>query len=137
MSALVEVLYPLPDQRRTALSLLGWWESRRLVYNQAVGLTGLFTLAVAWLIGPEGGLPIAMMPQVALVYGVMANLCYSMGWGVEVAARLLWGRQAPRLGPLLFRQGLIFSVGLTLLPVLLMTMFRLAMLAEAAISIVF
>jgi hypothetical protein len=137
MSALVEVLYPLPDVRRTPLSTLRWWESRRLLYNQVVGATGLFTLAVAGLIGPEGGMPIAMMPQVALVYGVMANICYSMGWGIELAARLLWGRQSPRLGPLLFREGLIFSVGLTLLPVLLMTMFRLVMLAEAVVSVVF
>jgi hypothetical protein len=31
----------------------------------------------------------------------------------------MWGRSAPDLGPLLFRQGLIFSVGLTLFPLLL------------------
>ena len=37
-------------------------------------------------------------------------------------ARAVWGRRAPDMGPLLFRQGLIFSVGLTLLPMLVMAM---------------
>ena len=136
MSALVEVLYPLPDVRRTPLSTLRWWESRRLVYNQVVGATGLLTLLVASLIGPEGGLPLAMMPQVALVYGVAANVCYSMGWGAELLAQLVWGRQAPRLGPLLFRQGLIFSVGLTLLPVLVMMLARTAQLVLGLLGLV-
>ena len=31
----------------------------------------------------------------------------------------LWGDQAPRAGPALFRQGVIFSVGLTLFPIAL------------------
>ena len=136
MSALVEVLYPLPDVRRTPLSLLGWWESRRLAYNQVVGTAGLVTLAVAGTIGPEGGMPLSVMPQVALAYGLAANVCYSMGWALELLAQMIWGRQAPRVGPLLFRQGLIFSVGLTLLPVLLMVFFRMAMIAFGVLDLV-
>ena len=45
MGQLVEILYPLPDRRRTALSNLVWWESKRLTYNKAVGGAGLVTLA--------------------------------------------------------------------------------------------
>ena len=137
MTALVEVLYPLPDQRRTPVTLLRWWESRRLVYNQVVGVTGLFTLLVAGVIGPEGGMPLAVMPQVALVYGLAANVCYSMGWGAELLARVVWGRQAPRMGPLLFRQGLIFSVGLTLLPALAITLFQTGRLVLGVLGAIF
>jgi hypothetical protein len=57
-----------------------------------------------------------MVAMVSLLYAVMANVCYSLGWVVELLARRLWGRSAPDLGPLLFREGLIFSVGLTLMP---------------------
>ena len=134
MSALVEVLYPLPDLRRTPLSLLGWWESRRLLYNQVLGATGLFTLAVGFAIGPWEN-PMDLLVG-AGSYAVMANVCYSMGWAMEVVATALWGRQAPRLGPLLFRQGLIFSVGLTLLPVFLMVFVRIVMLLAGAVEMV-
>ena len=123
MSSLVEVLYPLPDMRRTPLSTVRWWESRRLVFNKAVGAAGLVTMAGVSLfvsLPPYGSvLPSEVMVMAAAVYGVLANGCYTLGWIAELIARRAWGRSAPDLGPLLFRQGLIFSVGLTLLPILL------------------
>jgi hypothetical protein len=127
MSQLVEALYPLPDVRRTPLSLLRWWESRRLFYNKVVGGAGLVTLAGVSIVSalPPHPLPFGdpfSDPGLligAAVYGILANGCYSMGWLLELAAQRLWGRRAPDVGPLLFRQGLIFSVGLTLLPILL------------------
>jgi hypothetical protein len=99
------------------MTLLRWWESRRLFYNKVVGATGLLTLAGVFLLLPGRGE--LMAPQAALMvlaYGVMANVCYSLGWTVEMVARWVWGREAPVMGPLLYRQGLIFSVGLTLFP---------------------
>ena len=123
MSQLVEALYPLPDIRRTPLSSLRWWESRRLFYNKIVGATGLVTLAGISVISllPPHPVPVGPLPMLvgSVVYGVLANGCYSAGWLLEMLARKVWGRQAPDLGPLLFRQGLIFSVGLTLFPLLL------------------
>lgn len=122
MSSLVEVLYPVPDVRRTPLSTLRWWESRRLVFNKAVGAAGVVTLAgvsVLFSLPPYAdplSLPDLLGP--AAVYAVLANGCYTLGSVTELVARRLWGRSAPDLGPLLFRQGLIFSVGLTLLPLL-------------------
>ena len=126
MSQLVEVLYPSPDVRRTALSSLRWWESRRLLFNKVVGASGLVTLTgisvlfllPPWTLGEPQ--PLAMATFAAL-YGLAANACYTLGWLAENVARAVWGRRAPDLGPLLFRQGLIFSVGLTLLPLLLVT----------------
>lgn len=124
MSSLVEALYPLPDLRRTPLSTLRWWESRRLSFNLTVGAAGLTTISVLYLLSmilPWWG-PLRLveaLPAVA-AYAVMANVCYSLGWLSELVARLAWGPRAPHMGPLLYRQGLIFSVGLTLLPILLM-----------------
>jgi len=122
MSQLVEVLYPVPDLRRTPLSSLRWWESHRLTYNKAVGAAGLVTLAVISLFDalPPDSSPVNPLGMLvmAAVYAVAANGCYTAGWLIELLARRVWGRSAPDIGPLLFRQGLIFSVGLTLLPVL-------------------
>ena len=42
----------------------------------------------------------------------------SFGWLAELLARAAWGTRAPNMGPLLYRQGFIFSIGLTLLPIL-------------------
>ena len=120
MSALVEILYPTPLVRRSPLSLLRWWESRRLLYNKIVGGAGLVTLSVGVAIASlpgGGGLPNPMdgLAMVA-IYGIFANGCYTLGWMLEMVARYVWGDRAPYMGPLLFREGLIFSVGLTLLP---------------------
>jgi hypothetical protein len=124
MSQLVEVLYPVPDLRRTPLSSLRWWESRRLLFNNVVGATGLVTLAgvsVLFMLPPRvlGEFSLLGMVAVSVAYGIAANACYTLGWLAELVALAVWGRRAPDLGPLLFRQGLILSVGLTLFPVLL------------------
>lgn len=139
MSQLVEVLYPVPDLRRTPLSALRWWESRRLLFNKVVGATGLATLASIslFLVLPPhtmgGPHPLAMLAMAA-AYAVAANACYTLGWLLELAARAMWGRRAPDIGPLLFRQGLIFSVGLTLLPVLLVGMSWIVHVVLAIVS---
>jgi hypothetical protein len=117
-----DVLFPPADQRRTTTSLLKWWESRRLTFNVIVGGTGLLTLLVVYAISfipPSARIPFAWQPIVA--YAILANICYTFGWTIEATAQRIWGDKCPRFGPALFRQGLAFSVGLTLLPILLMS----------------
>jgi hypothetical protein len=117
------MLFPPADTRRTTLSLLAWWETRRATYNIAVGSAGVVTLVVTHLISwiPPGipGIPFDWRPIVA--YGVLANICFTFGWSIEAVAQRLWGDKCPRFGPALFRQGLAFSVGLTLLPILIVS----------------
>lgn len=132
-SRLVETLFPLPDHRRTPLSLFRWWESRRWLYNKVVGTTGLITLTGVLLVHPyraemlEPGLVVAV-----LAYGVAANLCYSLGWIADVWAHLIWGRKAPDLGPILFREGLVLSVGVTLIPLVITVLLTLASMVFGA-----
>jgi len=113
------VFFPPADERRTTLSMLGWWEKRRFSYNVVVGTSGLFALAVMKLISIiPPGLPMAGPPwQGVVLFGVAANVCYTFGFGIEFALARLMGRKAPQLGPSLLRQGIAFSVGLTLLPI--------------------
>jgi hypothetical protein len=115
-----DILYPVAANRRTVGSIIGWWESRRLTYNVFVGSAGLLTLGVLRLIAflpPR--LPAAPPWQLVVVYGVLANVCYSFGWVLEAGAQRLWGDRVRPLGPPLFRQGVAFSVGLTMLPIVL------------------
>jgi hypothetical protein len=127
-----EVLFPLPAIRRTPIGILTWWESRRLIYNVIVGTTGVVTLGIMAAISViPPGLPRLMPPLPAiLAYGVIANVCYTFGPLVEIALQRLWQNRVLPVGPALFRQGLSFSVGLTLLPIILasgMWVARLAM----------
>jgi hypothetical protein len=114
-----DVLFPPADYRRTTLSTIAWWESRRGAFNLIVGITGLITLValkVITNIPPAFPTPLGWQPVVA--YGLLANVCYTFGWTIEVALRQIIGKRAPAIGPALFRQGIAFSVGLTLLPIL-------------------
>lgn len=120
MKPLTRLLFPLPALRRSPSTLLGWWESRRPAYNAIVGSAGVLTLAtmqfIDWL--PPHVLRIAVPWQAVVVYGVVANACYSCGFLLEVLCEGLWHGEVAPVGPSLFRQGLIFSVGLTLLPII-------------------
>jgi hypothetical protein len=115
-----DVLYPLAANRRTTGSIISWWESRRPTYNLIVGSAGLVTLGVLRVISSlPPHLPMALDWRPVVAYAVLANVCYSFGWVLEAGAQRLWGDRVRPLGPPLFRQGVAFSVGLTMLPIVL------------------
>ncbi len=123
---LADLLYSLPA-RRTPKAIFGWWERRRPAYNLIVGSAGAVTTAVAasviTLFG--GGLNPGMARDgllAILAFGAAANLWYTAGPVCEIALQKLFGNRVRPLGPHLFRAGLVFSVGLALLPLLWGTM---------------
>jgi hypothetical protein len=63
-----------------------------------------------------------------VAFGVLANVCYSLGPLVELTLHKLWGRAVLPVGPSLFRMGLTVSVRLALLPILIVIPFTLARL---------
>ena len=104
---------------RSRWSILRWWESRRLLFNLSVGSVGLLSLGTVALIGRlpphPGGFPVPW--DVVLVYGVLANICYTLGPVGDLVLRRVLGDRAAAVGPVLFRYGFVFSLGLTLLPI--------------------
>ena len=122
MSALTRILFPAPAEVRTTAAIFRWWESRRLTFNVAVGATGLITLLIIKVIAllPPLSTNLSVFWPGVIAYGVFANLFYSLGFLTEAAMQRAWHEETPRVGPALFRQGLTFSVGLTLFPVALM-----------------
>ena len=106
---------------RGPLQVIGWWERRRLMYNVSVGAAGVVTLAVGVALGVlpvPGSMPSELMG--VLLYGILANVCYTMGSVADLVLRRILGIRAPDIAPVLFRYGYVFSVGLTLLPIPLM-----------------
>jgi hypothetical protein len=132
VSMIGEVLFPLPAMRRTPIGILTWWESRRLVYNIIVGSTGLVSLAfmgILSLIPP--GLPNFFPPwQAILAYGALANVGFTVGPVVEITLQQLWKNRVLPVGPVLFRQGLSFAVGLTVLPMAITSVAWIARLGQ-------
>jgi hypothetical protein len=105
---------PIEDASRIAI--FRWWERRRPRYNLYVGLIGIVTWFLVIFAGSAAvkpGVdfeePLAMLIG-PFVYGILANLCYSLGPVFDV----IFYRRKPRV--LLFKVGLFFSVGLTALP---------------------
>jgi hypothetical protein len=108
---------------RTGWSVLKWWESRRPLYNVCVGAAGLTSLGTATALAllPPHPLPfplpsLSVLGGVAM-YGVLANLCYTLGAPADLFLRRILGDRAAAAGPVLFRYGFVFSLGLTLLPI--------------------
>lgn len=128
MTALTEFLFPAPA-RRSVTSIIGWWERRRLPYNLIVGAAGLVS-TVTWTVfaslPPLGSPPEPAMILGIVFFGVMANVCYCLGPTVEILVEKLWGREVLPTGPALYRMGLTFSVGLALLPGLLIILIWIA-----------
>jgi len=104
---------PAPYSRK---DLVRWWEARRLRFNMWVGSVGVITWLLVLIVGSLAVKPGVdfeeplMMIFGPIIYGVMANLCFSIGWIVDTM--LYRGR--PRAA--LYKAGLIFSVVLTALP---------------------
>ncbi|MBT8489237.1 MAG: hypothetical protein HKN72_11355 [Gemmatimonadetes bacterium] len=136
--SLVDFLYPTPAKRDT-MSILGWWEKRRLPYNLIVGGAGaLATLAFFFFatippLGAVPGLGLRILIPIG-VFGVMANVCYTFGSLMEIFTVKIWGRDVLPVGPALFRIGLTFSVGLALLPALLIVIIWVARIVATVVG---
>jgi hypothetical protein len=119
MHSLTEFLFPEPAPR-TVPGVIKWWEKRRLFYNVAVGSAGLVSMTVVTTVASVVEGRLVLVPWIgALIFGVMANVCYCLGPTVEILINGIWGRAVLPTGPALYRMGLTFSVGLALLPMLL------------------
>jgi hypothetical protein len=104
---------------------IAWWEVRRIPYNLAIAAAG--TVTVIAVIGIGGMFakpgedviePLGLLAG-GVVFGILANLLYTLGWISE----LLWSggdtARSESLRPRVFWLGLIGSVLLTLAPAVL------------------
>lgn len=110
----------------TVRDMIGWWEARRIPFNLIVGSAGLLSIVVVGIVAAgrsllfNSDLGLPDPPLFALfavvIYGIMANVCFTGGWLVELVVRRIWPREADRFATLSFSLGLVFSVLLTSTP---------------------
>ncbi len=109
--------------------VIEWWEQRRISYNQAVGFAGIITVILMVSCGliaePLVGVPIGvpdppmLIPVAIVVYGFLANVCYTAGWVTELLViKLRPDVNAAAFGMHALRYGVKFSMLLTLSPAL-------------------
>ena len=114
---------------RSAWEVIAWWEARRVPFNLMVGATGIATGAIilfaallteTYLDEPVGFPDPPLFVMFAIVfYAIMANICFTGGWVVELLVSRVWGEQAQSFGPISFTLGVLFSIALTLAPAVL------------------
>ena len=113
----------------SARQAIGWWETRRISYNLIVGGAGILTCVLILIVGlgasilfnSDFGVPGSPFIAVfgVIVYGVLANVCFTGGWVTELIVRRAWPEEADRFATTSFSLGLVFSVFLTLIPALI------------------
>ena len=99
-----------PQRRPGVWQSIVWWEVRRVPVNVLIWVYGVFCLtAFFWAITSSDVLQPgedAVEPLAIIIAPVFFNLCYTLGWLVELPARLVNPNLSPRFGPLLMRLGL-------------------------------
>jgi hypothetical protein len=119
MSAVTKFFFTPAPETRGSWAVINWWESRRAAYNIAVGSAGTLSLAMANLIAllPPRAAHLGVPWGAVLAYGILANVCYTFGPAADAYIRNRWGERFAVVGPVLFRYGFVFSIGLSLLPI--------------------
>jgi len=107
--------------------IIWWWEARRIPFNIIVGVTGVVSSVAILIIAAVGerAMPNAQVlpdPPIFLLvpvilFGVMANVCYTGGWIVELLVKYAWPAEPNGFGTLSFTLGVVFAVLVTLLPI--------------------
>jgi len=87
-------LFETPAPTPTSLSVILWWEKRRVTYNAIIGIYGLVSLVLVHVLaGWSGKLDPgedAVEPLLVIfVVPILINLFYTAGWVVELSVRFL------------------------------------------------
>jgi hypothetical protein len=124
-----------PQRRPGAWQSIVWWELRRVPVNLLIGVHGILCLVVIfWAITSSHALEPgedAFEPLAILITPVLFNVCYTLGWLVEVPARLANPKLSPRFGPLLMKLGLGFSFCVISSPAAIWAAYRCLQLVRA------
>jgi len=106
----------------TSWQIIRWWEIRRIPFNAILFVVGIASiLAMEWFmeraipVGEDAIEPFALAIGV-LIYAILANLFYTLGWLVELAMSRTDEVVARVRARRMFLAGLWFSCLLTTLP---------------------
>ncbi len=115
-------LFTIPSEPRSWLSIVGWWELRRISYNFIIAVVGTVGITIFGLFDylyfrAHPSEIDHWVPFLSIFGGALiANFLYTGGWIAELLARCLWRERARYFGPIMLSLGLLFSCVVCLLP---------------------
>jgi hypothetical protein len=113
-------MFSVPEGQRSVLSVIVWWELRRIPYNLIVGaVASVSFLLFFFFIEVSGKLEPGedAVEPIALLFAPFAiNLCYTAGWIVELIVKFVSPQRHSKMGLWLFISGLVFSLIVVCLP---------------------
>ena len=119
-----------PNIAFTAWQTIQWWELRRIAYNIIIGGVGVFTVLLFLLSAYIGetyynvpiGLPdppIFMILGI-IIFGTMANVCYTFGWIGELIIKSIQPKWSNLYASKILFWGVLFSIFVTLSPLIIL-----------------
>ena len=115
-----EWLFQVPEEKRSLIRIILWWEARRIPVNFIVGFVGFISLVVLHItISSSGHLKPGedtVEPMAIIAAPILFNIAYTGGWLAEIALRIFWRDSQPSIGPILLKVGITFSIFVVLLP---------------------
>jgi hypothetical protein len=113
-------LFKLPSSECSSVDVIIWWEKRRIPYNFIIGVAAfgflllyLFFIDRSKILHPGED---AIEPIALLMFPVLWNFAYCLGWITELCARKITSVKDRLTGPTLLRLGLTFSLFITAIP---------------------
>jgi len=124
-------LFSPSEDSPSSLEVIKWWEVRRLSYNVFMLCIGIISLLWFFTAINAAGLPPGedAVEPLGLFFGVplfaiMANVCYTGGWMLELTIRQ--SRQVSKqFGPKLLKFGMAFSFCIVSFPAIIWTIILL------------
>ena len=108
----------MDETERYVKNVRAAWEKLRIVYNLVLLLEGLTCLWLLWLLAEFAGQPFGFdfwfFP--VILFGAVANALYCLGPVADACAYRFLGWRMGRARCFLFGTGLLFSMGVLLLP---------------------
>ena len=109
-----------PDSNLSPLSIIMWWEARRIPYNILIGIYGISSLLLFYFFIQSSGKlepgEDAVEPMAIFVAPIVINLAYTAGWAVELILRHVFSVKSRIIGPRLLKIGVVFSLVVVSLP---------------------
>jgi hypothetical protein len=112
-----------PPTASSAGRIILWWEVRRIPVNLLVGAYGLICLRIICVAIAHSGVlrpgEDAFEP-IPIIQGLIAfNLCYTLGWILDILTKGPHSRPFSQFSPRLLLAGLVFSFSIITLPTLM------------------
>lgn len=118
-------LFRRKPEPSSAWDVIVWWELRRIPFNFVIGAWGVTCVAIldaaisaAHVLGPGED---SVEPMALFAASLAINVLYTLGWLVEVPARMIAPSLSMNVGTRLMQFGLGLGLSLIALPALFWT----------------